>query len=586
MTTKTREGSHARDQEDSLRPREGPPEGTLETPEQLETLPSEEVRRILHELRVHQIELWRQKEELRQAQQQIEAGRARYFDLYHQAPVGYVTLSEAGMILEANLTAAKMLEVEPEALITQSITRFIVKDDRGVYDLHRRCLQETGTPQSAELRMLKAGGSPFWAYLEGSSLKGPDDTCVCRVVISDVSERRRAEADKEALEAQNRQLQKAESLARMAGAIAHHFNNRLQTVIGNLELALESLSRPDDPHHPLVMALHAAHQAAEVSRQMLTYLGQTSNERESLDLSAVCRESLSFLQASLPQFTIRTTLSEPGPAVHANLPQVQQIVRNLVVNASEALGATQGWIHLAVTTVAQLEIPTEHRFPVAWQPQGEVYACLEVADNGCGMKKAELEKCFDPFFSTKFTGRGLGLSVVLGIVKAHGGCLTVESRPERGSSFKAFLPMTGQAVAPKPESEIQVANRPGRGTVLLVDDDALLLLTTRTMIERSLGRAVVAAKDGVEALEVFKQHKDEISCVLCNLTMPRMDGWETLTALRKLVPGIPVILTSGYGKNQVMAGDHPDLPQCILFKPFGLRQLREAIEQAAVTCNQ
>ena len=179
-----------------------------------------------------------------------------------------------------------------------------------------------------------------------------------------------------------------------------------------------------------------------------------------------------------------------------------------------------------------------------------------------GSRHENIEKLFDPFFSSKFTGRGLGLSVVLGIVRAHGGAVTVESEPGRGSIFRVFLPVSAEEVLRQPDQAAQSPKMDQGGTVLLVDDEQMV----RNVGERALmrlGFTVLLAKDGVEAVEIFRQHRDEVRCVLCDLTMPRMNGWETLAALRKLAPGLPVILASGYDKAQVMAGDHPELPQAV-----------------------
>ena len=192
---------------------------------------------------------------------------------------------------------------------------------------------------------------------------------------------------------------------------------------------------------------------------MLTYLGQTRAQHEPLDLSEVCRRSLPMLRAAMPKdVVLETDLPSPGPVISANANQMQQVLTNLVTNAWEAIGDGRGVIHLTVKTVSPADIPTAHRFPVDWQPQDHAYACLEVADTGSGIADKDIEKLFDPFFSSKFTGRGLGLSVVLGIVRAHGGAVTVESEPGRGSIFRVFLPVSAEEVLRQPD---QAAQCPG-----------------------------------------------------------------------------------------------------------------------------
>lgn len=262
-------------------------------------------------------------------------------------------------------------------------------------------------------------------------------------------ERKQAEAEKAELEAQNRQLQKAESLGRMAGAIAHHFNNQLQIVLGNLELAtMDELSPNVNPVECLTLAMQAAHKAAEMSSLMLTYLGQTPGRHEPMDLSETCRQSLTSLQESIPNnMVLKTDFPAPGPVIRANAGQIQQVLTHLVTNAWESVGQNKGTMALTVKTVFLSDIPATNRFPIDWQPQEKIYACLEVTDDGHGIPDGNIEKVFDPFFSTKFTGRGLGLPVVIGIVGAHGGGITVESRPGRGSVFRVFLPLSDEAVS-------------------------------------------------------------------------------------------------------------------------------------------
>jgi PAS domain S-box-containing protein len=548
-------------------------------PEDLEP-PLEVALRSLHELRVHQIELEMQNEELRRTQEELEVSRARYFDLYDLAPVGYVTLSEKGLILEANLTAAKLLGLARSALIKQPLSRFILPQDQDTYYLHRKALLETGAPQAWECRLLKKDAGPFWAQVEATTAPGVDGVSVCRAVVSDITERK-LEAEKRAkVETQYRQLQKAEGLGRMAGAIAHHFNNHLAAVMGNLELAIGDLPQGAGSDERLTDALHAAREAAEVSKLMLTYLGQTQARHELLDLSEICHRSVRLLRAAMPiDRVLEADLPSLGPGISANAGEIQQILTNLVTNAWEAGGDGRSAVHLTVKTVSPADIPTWRRFPLDWRPRDHAYACLEVEDQGSGIAEKDIEKIFDPFFSSKSTGRGLGLPVVLGIVRAHGGAVTVETEPVRGSTFRVFLPVLAQGILDQPHQAVKSPKIDGGGTVLLVDDEPMLRKLGQRAL-KSLGFAVLLAKDGVEAMEVFRQHKDEVRCVVCDLTMPRMDGWETLAALRKLVPGLPVVLASGYDKAQVMAGNHPELPEGFLSKPYHLQDLGDAIRRA------
>ena len=400
--------------------------------------------------------------------------------------------------------------------------------------------------------------------------------------LLDITERKHLEAAQTDLEARNHKLQKAESLGLMAASIAHHFNNKLQAVMASLDM-LSALPKGGDPTHYLAMARLSSEKAAAVSRQMLVYLGNSPGVREPLFLGELCAAILPYLQQGLPGgITLTSACPVPGPVIKANAEQLQEILTNLVTNAWEAMGATGGCVRLNLGTFPVPVLPTEHRFPVGWQAQESEYACLEIADTGAGIASPDIEKLFDPFYSTKFTGRGLGLSVVLGLVQAHGGALTVASQLGQGSVFRVFLPLSAEAPPSPWELDIQAPEHESGGTLLLVDDDGLLLRATGALVEL-LGYSLITAQDGVEALEVFRQHQGEIRCVVTDLTMPRRDGWGLLTALRELDPNLPVILASGYDQAQVLAGEHPDQPQAVLSKPFNLQQLRDALGQALGT---
>jgi PAS domain S-box-containing protein len=398
-------------------------------------------------------------------------------------------------------------------------------------------------------------------------------------IIHDITERKRTEENKEKLEARDRQLQKSESMGRMAAAIAHNFNNQLQAVIMGLEMAMLEVPRNANLVNSLTVAMQSARKAAEVSTLMLTYLGLSHGKREPLDLSEVCRRSLSQLRATMPpSIVLEADMPDLGPGISADAIQIQQILSNLVTNAWEAGGDGRGTIRLTVKTVFSAEIAATGRFPVDWQPQDKAYACLEVADAGCGIPCTDFDRLFDPFFSRKFTGRGLGLAVVLGIARSHNGAVTVESKPGRGSVFRVFFPVSQEAVPRRPTPMSVAPKGVGNGTVLVVEDEPAVR-NGMTLMLKQFGFLVLSAEDGVEAVELFRQHRGEIGCVLCDLTMPRMNGWDTLAALRKIAPGIPVILVSGYSEAQVMEGSHPELPNALLQKPFGSKVLVAAINQ-------
>ena len=713
----------------------------------LETMGLEETRRLVHELRVHQVELEIQNEDLRRAQEELEASRARLADLYDFAPVGYLTVSEAGLIIEANLAVANQLCVPRGALLKQPLTRFILAADQDVYYRHREALFETGRQQTCELRLLRPDNPPLWALLEATLAEDEDcGVSVCRVVVTDITERKQAEEmlrtaynelevrvqertaqlsvantnlsveiaerkqaeqalqeseqkyrtladhavdweywvgkenemlymspsferitgyppggfvadptllrriihpddlplveghrhhltaqencslnfriirqdgavrwighvcqpvygkdgqyqgrrasnrditeskqhDQESLQAEVHQqhLQKAESLGRMAGAIAHDYNNLLGAVMGNLDLAMDGLEQGLDVKGNLANCRQAVLRAEELSRLMLTYIGEAPGHYEPLDLSGICRRSMEMLRHILPkEAELQADLPAPGPTIKADAHHIQQVFTNLVTNAWEATGIDRGAIRLNVGTVLAADIPAIHRFPLDWQAEDECYACLEVVDAGCGIAEEAIDFLFDPFFTNKFKGRGLGLPVVLGIVRAHHGAVTVESRLEGGSTFRVFLPISAEKVTRPEILTDEALEIRGGGMVLMVDDEMLLRGIARAVLQK-MGFEVLETRDGREAVEIFRQHRDAIRFVLCDVIMPHMDGWETLAAMRRLAPDLPFILSSGYDQAQVLTGYHAEMPQAFLQKPYGVTELRRAIRLA------
>jgi len=467
-----------------------------------------------------------------------------------------------------------------------------------------------------ELEEYRKDGSTIWVESSLSFLRDEDQKPIGIIGTSrDVTERRRAEEERALMEAQNRQLQKADSLGRMAGAIAHHFNNQLQAIMGNLELAIADLSCETGPVGNLMEAMKAADMAARISGQMLTYLGQTAGEKKTVDLSELWRLAAPMLEAALPRDVyMETDFPSPGPVIQANPGEIQQVLANLVANASEAVFEKGGAISVSLRTISPSNIPSTYRFPVDWAPKDVSYACLEVRDTGPGIAQQNVDRLFDPFYTTKFTGRGLGLSVAMGIVRAHGGCIAVESRigtqkgeggdqrsevgDQRsevkgrrsetlgvfaslrenplGSVFRLFLPLAAEAEDRLAQTEAKSPDLAGGGTVLLVEDEAQVRELGVRMLQH-LGFRVFQAKDGVEGIELLRALRNEIGFVICDLTMPRMDGWETIAGMRQIKPDIPVILASGYDEASVMSGNHPEVPQVFLAKPYGLEDLTKAI---------
>jgi len=541
----------------------------------------------------------------KRAEGMLRATEARFRTLSIMAPVGIYLTDPQGQCLYANPSWCEMAGMPQESALGLGWIEGLHPEDRSfVLSAWSRMVASHGN-WGYEYRFRTPEGKITWVYGLANKISDPAGNITGYVGINlDITGRKQAEAEKADLDAKLQQLQKTESLGRMAGAIAHTFNNHLYVVTGSLELVLDDLPGDAEIRENLLQSLMAARKAAAVSRQMLTYLGQTPGNHDPIDLSEVCRQSLPLLKAAIPKgMILNVDFPDSGPVIRSNEDQIQQILVHLITNAWESIPGNQGSIGLAIRTVAHGEIPPSKRFPMDWQPQPVPHACLEVSDTGCGISNQDIEKLFDPFFTTKLIGRGMGLPVVMGIVKTQDGCITVNSEPGRGSIFRVYLPISTDKIPLPLEPEKPAADFVQRvekgGTVLLIEDEAMVRNTAKVMLTR-LGYTVIEARDGIEAMEIFQQRQNEICCVLSDLTMPGMDGWETLTALRRMradVPvilasghdmtalrrmraDVPVILASGHDKDVVMAGNHPELPRAFLYKPYSMSALKEALTKA------
>jgi PAS domain S-box-containing protein len=363
-------------------------------------------------------------------------------------------------------------------------------------------------------------------------------------------ERKWGEDEREKLEAQVQHAQKLESLGVLAGGIAHDFNNLLTGILGNADLTLMSLT-DDSPAYQSVREIKTtAERAADLSRQMLAYSGRGSFLIETIDLNDVVREMGNLLEVSISKRAVLTyELATDLPPVVADTTQIRQVIMNLITNASDALGDADGLVRIRTGVRHCDRAYLGETYLDDQLPDGE-YVYLEVEDTGCGMDEATLQKIFDPFFTTKFTGRGLGLAAALGIIRGHRGAVEVKSEAGRGTLFRVFFPMSDQplkrAVA---EAPVREARRTG-GTVLLVDDEQAIRDVAGRMLEQA-GYTVLRAADGNEAVSLFGDRKDEIGCVLLDLTMPRKGGEETFRELKGIRPDIRVVVSSGYSEQEV-----------------------------------
>ncbi|WP_041972794.1 response regulator [Geobacter sp. OR-1] len=396
------------------------------------------------------------------------------------------------------------------------------------------------------------------------------------VIFDDITDRKRAEEERLSLERQLLQSQKMESLGVLAGGIAHDFNNILTAIVGNTELALMRLNPESPVLDNLKRIENGAIRATDLAKQMLAYSGKGKFVVEAIDLNRLVEEMGHMLDVSISKKAIlRFNLTKPLPSLEADATQIRQVIMNLVINASEAIGDKSGVITVTTGCVSC----DRNYLNTAWLnseiPEG-LYVFLEVADTGCGMDRETQAKMFDPFFTTKFTGRGLGMAAVQGIVRGHKGAMNVYSEAGNGSRFKLLFP-AGAKTAEQIEIEPHKNGFSGEGTILLVDDEETVR-AIGTEILNELGFAVVTANDGREAIDLFKANPD-VFCVVLDLTMPHMDGEQTFRELRLIDPNVKVIMSSGYSEYEVTQKFAGKGLSGFVQKPYKISSFQEVLEK-------
>ncbi len=378
------------------------------------------------------------------------------------------------------------------------------------------------------------------------------------------------------LEKQLLHAQKLESLGVLAGGVAHDFNNLLTGILGEATLARLEYGTPNGETLRNIDQIELlAMRAAELTRQLLAYSGKGRFVVQPLDLSELMREITSMLNVAISKkAALELHLSDDLPAIAADQAQIQQIAMNLLTNASDALGEEQGVIRIKTGRETVSADTLREVYGAKDLPSG-VYVTLEVSDNGCGISAETRKRLFDPFFTTKATGRGLGMSAVLGIVLGHQGAIRVYSEPGQGTAFKLLFPAIEDTAIALRSSETKKQWK-GTGTVLVVDDEPSVLSVATRMLTH-LGFEAIVASNGQEALAMYQQHSDDIVLVLLDMMMPVMNGRETLAALRRITPDLPIVMSSGFNEQEAISRIAARGMTSFLQKPYELEDLEAAV---------
>ena len=487
----------------------------------------------------------------------LRENEERLARIVETCPVGIAILNNTGQITFVNSTAEFIFGLKREDLIGRAYDsgQWSMTTIEGNPFSNERlpstlAIQNNQPVLGIEHAIISAKGRRVLLSVNASPLHDKEGNIQNIVVaFSDITGRLKSEEERRHLERQMLHAQKLESLGVLAGGIAHDFNNFLMVILGNAELAAVGLNQESPTYAGLHEIVKTSRRAAELCHHMLAYSGQGHFVIEPLNLSHLVQDMFQMLKVSVfKKISLQYDLSPELPAIEADASQMRQVIMNLAVNASEAIGDQKGDITIATgDMLCDAEYLTSAIFKAA-PPEGH-YVYLDVTDTGCGMDAATLSKIFDPFFTTKFQGRGLGLAAVMGIMRGHQGIIKVQSEPDQGTTFRILFPVS-EKVVPADEFDTTTQFFQGSGMVLLVDDEEPIRTLGKSMLEY-LGFPVLVAENGIEALDLFRERKDEISVVLMDLTMPHMDGEEAFQEMQRLQPDVRVLLASGYSENHV-----------------------------------
>lgn len=512
-------------------------------------------------------------EALRESEERLRA-------IIDNSPVG-IGLSRDGINIDSNPVFLKMFGYERVGELRRvPLINLIAPEDRvRVSDIIKKRSEGKEAPGIYECNGLRKDGSVFPFIVSANRIELKDGPLTI-AFFTDLTDQKKAEEERLEMERKLLHTQKLESLGVLAGGIAHDFNNLLMAVLGHADLALSEIS-PVSPIKPQIEEIiTASRRAADLCRQMLAYSGKGRFVIEKIVLRDVIDEMIHLLKTCISKNAILNLHLEKNlPQIEGDPSQIRQLIMNLVINASEAIEERSGVITISTGARFCDRAYLKETFIDEDLPEG-LYVSIEISDTGCGMDRETQSRIFEPFYTTKFTGRGLGMSAVLGIVRGHKGAIRVYSEPGQGTTFRALFPALDVLDEEKnSRKEIVSSSWHGSGRVLLVDDEETVLAVAGRMLER-FGYDVVTAHDGYEALAAYAEYNGDFVFVLIDLTMPRMNGEEAFRELRRLNPDLPVIISSGYSEHEIAPRFAGKRLAGFIQKPYRLAALQETIIMA------
>ena len=499
--------------------------------------PELEEETLLHELTVQRIELELQNEQLLETERKLNETLERYTRLYHQAPVGYVTLDKKGLIREHNETFAQLLHLPAIKIKNSNFATFLSTDTDAIFRQRLAPFFKQPEGKLISVSLAPEGRPPVHIQVIGRrQTQEHEELIFCSII--DVTFQKQVEEERQVLEEQLHQKHKMEAVGYMAGGIAHNFNNNLSIILGNLEL-IEIKQAADSEILPyLANAKIGVRRSTDLVKKIITYSRQGTQKKVATHLNAITNESIDLLSSTLPSTVDIQKRYHPGCEtiqVNADPSQIQEVLINLFNNAVHAMDE-KGTLSVELEAV---NVMTEN-IPIQYNCLPGLYAKLSVQDSGHGIPAEIQDKIFDPFFSTKkeFEGAGMGLSTVQGIVAQHNGMIKVKSRMGQGSTFELYFPVIEQ-------TDIKTIDNQGdslpRGTerILFVDDDEMLSDIGQKLLTE-LGYSISVTNDSEAALKLFVTSADHFDLVITDQTMPKLTGIDVIKEIKKLDPTSPL----------------------------------------------
>jgi PAS domain S-box-containing protein len=484
-----------------------------------------------------------------------------------------LSLALDGTVLTWNRGAERVYGYPAQEIIGRNISVVSLPDVDDGTEERLESVRRGESFRNFEARHKRKDGSLIWISTAASPIRDR------RGEVVSISSTSRDITEIKALEEQLRQAAKLESLGVLAGGVAHDFNNLLVVILGNASLVKNTLPHSNSARAMLDDVIKASERAAVLTRQLLAYAGKGKFVIQPMDISDLVREMTRLVQASVPKtVTIRLRLAPDLPPVIGDVAQLQQLIMNLIINAAEAIGDKPGLVTVSTGEQAVVDSESLGNTVGADLVTPGRYVFFEVGDDGSGMDEATIARIFDPFFTTKFAGRGLGLSAALGIVRGHKGFMQVASSPGRGSTFKVLLPATQEKMGRELETE-ERADLRGSGVILVVDDEELVRRTAATTLAH-LGYTILEAANGQEAIEVFQRNSGRIALVILDLSMPVMNGEESLKLLKRIKPDVPVLLSTGFSETEAARRFQSAGTATFLQKPYTAQRLAELVQAA------